>query len=95
MSDSFKIFETDQFIKDLKRLGIRKTDSKYHKIMHYVYPQLRTNPYYGKNIKKLRSWSPETWRYRIGNYRIFYIIDEVIKIVSITSMESRDTAYRR
>ncbi len=94
MSDTFKIFETDQFLKDLKRLRIKGTDSKYQKIIHYVYPQLRVNPYYGKNIKKLRNWFPETWRYRIGNYRIFYIIDDVIKVVSITTMSSRDKSYQ-
>jgi len=93
LSDSFKIFETDQFLKDLKRLRIKENDSRYHKIHNYVYPQLRVNPYYGKNIKKLRNWSPETWRYRVGSYRVFYIIDDSIKIVSITSMEQRDKAY--
>ena len=93
LPDSFKIFETDQFLKDLKRLRIKETDSRYQKIHNYVYPQLRVNPYYGKNIKKLRNWSPETWRYRVGAYRVFYIIDDSIKIVSITSMEQRDKAY--
>ncbi|MDZ7792944.1 MAG: type II toxin-antitoxin system RelE/ParE family toxin [Spirochaetia bacterium] len=93
LPDLFKIFETDQFLKDLKRLRIKETDSRYQKIHNYVYPQLRVNPYYGKNIKKLRNWSPETWRYRVGDYRVFYIIDDSIQIVSITSMEQRDKAY--
>lgn len=93
MSDSFKIFETDQFLKDLRHLNIKENDSKYQKIKRYVYPQLQLNPYHGKNIKKLQNWKPETWRYRIGNFRLFYIVDDLVKIISIIAFEPRDKAY--
>lgn len=94
LPDSFRIFETDQFLKDLKKLRINENSSKYKKVSGMVYDQLRENPYFGKNIKKLRNWKPETWRYRIGDLRLFYIIDDGVRIVSIVSIEPRSTAYR-
>ena len=94
LPDPFRIFETDQFLKDLKKLRISENSSRYKKISGIVYDQLRENPYFGKNIKKLRSWKPETWRYRIGDLRLFYIIDDGVRIVSIVSIEPRSTAYR-
>ena len=65
----FKIFETEGFLKDLeadfkgRQIKIKK------KLFDYVYPQLRDNPYFGVNIKKLVHYEPQTWRYRIGAYR--------------------------
>ena len=94
MSESFKIFETDQFLKDLKKLRIKDDSAFYRKISGMVYDQLRENPYFGKNIKKLRNWKPETWRYRIGDFRLFYVIEDTVRIISIVSLEPRSTAYR-
>ena len=65
-----------------------------HKLETYVYPQLRHQPYFGKNIKKLFNYEPETWRYRIGNYRFFYEIDSKKKTVFMISIDSRGDAYR-
>ena len=56
-------------------------------------PKLRIQPYYGNNIKKLIDYKPETWRYRKGKYRVFYIINEEEKIISILSVELRKDAY--
>lgn len=93
MSDHYRIFETDQFQKDLRRLKISPDSSRYSKIVSRMYKQIRENPFFGKNIKKLKDWRPDTWRYRIGNYRVFYIVDKTEKIVSIISIEPRDKAY--
>jgi len=67
----FKIAETKTF-KKIKE----KIDTKlYIKIKNIVYPQLRTNPFYGNNIKKLKGEFDGYYRYRIGNYRLFYLIE--------------------
>lgn len=91
--DNFKIFETEQFIEDLKQDFSGQQERIKTKLASYVYPQLKQNPYFGKNIKKLTNYKPETWRYRIGNYRFFYEIDEQKKIVSMTTADSRQDAY--
>ncbi len=64
------------------------------KLSEYVYPQLRDNPFFGKNIRKLKNYKPETWRYRIGNYRFFYEIDERERIVYMITAEARKDSYR-
>jgi len=90
---NFRIFETNQFLSDIEKdfSGQQKRIKK--KLVTYVYPQLRQEPYFGKNIKKLTNYEPETWRYRIGDYRFFYEIDEQKKIVFMTAVDVRGSAY--
>ena len=93
MSD-YRIFETDEFQKQLKKVTASQREVIEKKLSGYVYPQLRTAPYYGPNIKKLRGYTPETWRYRIGNYRVFYCVDEDERIVFILTIDDRKDAYK-
>lgn len=91
--NNFKVFETNQFPRDLKQDFSGQQERIKIKLDGYVYPQLRQNPYFGKNIKKLTDYKPETWRYRIGNFRFFYEIDEQKKIVFMISADNRSGAY--
>ena len=91
--NKFKIFETNQFLKDLEQDFSGKQERIKIKLVNYVYPQLKKNPYFGKNIKKLVNYKPDTWRYRIGNYRFFYEIDDKSKIVFMISADNRQNAY--
>lgn len=90
---SFKIFETDQFSKDLGHEFGGQRERIEKKLLSYVYPQMKQQPYFGKNIKKLRGYKPETWRYRIGGQRFFYTIDDHKKIISMISADNRANAY--
>ena len=86
----FQIAETRIF-KKIKN----KMDSKlYIKIRDIVYPQLRSNPFYGNNIKKLKSEFEGYYRYRIGNYRLFYLIDNEQVLVVIVDLKHRQNAYK-
>ncbi len=89
----FKIFETDQFLKDLKRLDEPERIRIYGKILNSIYPQLKSNPYFGKNIKKLKAYKPDTWRYRIGDFRLFYEINDKEKIVYVITIDLRKSSY--
>lgn len=93
MLADFRIFETTQFLKDLDRDFTGQRARIQRKLGGYVYPQLRINPYVGKNIKKLRDVTPETWRYRIGDYRFFYTIDERQRLVFMLAVDHRGHAY--
>jgi len=89
----FRIFETDQFQKDLNQLarsGMPKLASKLHE---YVYPQLRSNPSTGPNIKRLKGPYSDIWRYRIGAWRFFYKVDQTARIVSMIAAAHRSSAY--
>lgn len=91
--DNFKVFETDQFLEDLEQDFSGQQERIKRKLLAYVYPQLKQNPCFGKNIKKLTNYKPETWRYRIGSYRFFYEIDDQKKIVYMITADSRQGAY--
>lgn len=89
----YRIFETEQFERDLqKNLGARR-EKIAAKLREYVYPQLKAQPYFGKNIRKLKGYKPETWRYRIGPHRFFYEVDEQRKIVFLLAAETRQGSY--
>jgi len=89
----FRIFETDQFLDDLERISPARRDKLALKVRSFVYPQLRGQPYFGPNIKKLKGYKPDTWRYRIGSYRFFYLIDDKEKTVSMVAADTRQRSY--
>lgn len=88
---NYKIAETQNFE---KKIGTRKYLSLYQKITDYVYPILRENPFFGPNIKKLKGEYRELYRYRIGDYRLFYKVSEETVIVFILDIEARKDAYK-
>lgn len=90
----YRIFETEEFQRQLERLPPLVRDSLREKLVDYAYPQLRQQPYFGPNIRKLRGYAPDTWRYRIGRYRAFYTVDREERIVSVLTVEARKDAYR-
>jgi len=89
----YRIFETEQFQDDLRRIGRSGQPKVAQKLRDYVYPQLREHPHFGPNKKKLKGFDPDTWRYRIGAYRFFYEIDDDEKIVFMLAASHRSVAY--
>jgi len=90
----YRIFETDEFDKKLRKLSSFDSSFLRKKLDMFVYPLIREEPFWGNNIKKLQGYSPDTWRYRIGKFRIFYIVDQDEKIIYILSVDHRKDAYR-
>jgi mRNA interferase RelE/StbE len=93
LSNNYRIFETDQFQKDLKQIALSGWQKVVQKLLEFVYPQLREHPHFGPNIKKLKGFDPETWRYRIGAWRFFYEIDDKDRIVYMLAASHRSSAY--
>ena len=87
----FKIAETETF---QKKITSSKYKSLYGKISDYVYPILRANPFFGPNIKKLKGEYKDLYRYRIGDYRLFYTVSDETVIVFILDIEARKNAYK-
>jgi len=90
----FRIFETTEFLAQLKRIEPVRREFLERKLREYVYPRLRQEPCYGPQIKKLRGYSPDTWRYRIGDHRLFYSVDSKEMIVYVLTLDDRKDAYR-
>jgi mRNA interferase RelE/StbE len=89
-----RIFETEQFQKDVQRLSRSGKAKIAQKLRSLVYPQLRRHPHYGPNIRKLKGFNPDTWRFRIGAWRFFYEVDEEEKIVFLIAASHRSAAYK-
>jgi mRNA interferase RelE/StbE len=92
--DKYKIFETDEFLKKIRKFPRQDANFIQKKLNEYVYPQIKIEPFLGRNIKKLRDYDPPIWRYRIGKFRVFYFINSKEKIVYILSVYLRKDAYK-
>jgi len=91
----YRIFKTEEFSKSLDGLDLKKRRLVESKLEKQIYPQLRDQPFYGPHIRKLRGYKPETWRYRIGNYRLFYAVHEKVKVVAMLTIDDRKDSYRQ
>lgn len=61
-------------------------------ILANVQNSLTINPFYGKNIRKLRGF--EKYRLRFGGHRVIYSIDKKSKVVAIEVVGHRKDVYR-
>ena len=87
----YKIAETETFS---KKMNSKKFSHLYQKIYEDVYPILRNNPFFGSNIKKLKGEYKEIYRFRIGDNRLFYKIEDNKKIIFLINIENRKDAYK-
>jgi len=90
----YRLFETEEFRTRLTRLDDRNAERIRRKLDVFVYPQLRREPHFGPNIRRLQGYQPETWRYRIGRFRVFYVIEELEGVVLLVTVDHRKDAYR-
>ncbi len=86
----FTISESDTYKANIKKPELKRYAKK---ISEQVYPILKLNPFYGANIKKLKGDLSEIYRYRVGSFRLFYLILESEKRVVILSLRDRKDAY--
>ena len=89
--DKYKIAETENYS---KKINPKKYNHLYQKVFDDVYSMLKNNPFFGKNIKKLKGEYKDIYRFRIGNYRLFYKIDEEQSLIFIIDIEKRQDAYK-
>ncbi|PJZ64039.1 type II toxin-antitoxin system mRNA interferase toxin, RelE/StbE family [Leptospira wolffii] len=91
MSAEYKIAETEQFQIKLKD---RQFSHLQKKLTDYVYPILKKNPFFGPNIKKLKGEFDGLYRYRIGKYRLFYLIKDNELLVIFLDIDQRKDSYK-
>jgi mRNA interferase RelE/StbE len=89
--DKYKIAETENYS---KKINSKKYNNLYQKIFEDVYPILKNNPFFGANIKKLKGEYKDVYRFRIGNYRLFYKIEEQKSLIFMVDIQSRQDAYK-
>jgi len=54
--------------------------------------QLSDNPR-PSGCKKLKGSKEDLWRIRIGNYRVIYVIEDIVRIVNIRKIGHRKDVY--
>ncbi len=91
-SSSYTVAETESFRKSLRQNNALAR--LYPRIRDTVYPLLRREPHFGPNIKRLRGELSDFYRYRLGDYRLFYTIDEQDTVVIVADPRSRQASYR-
>jgi len=91
---AYRIFETEPFKGDLRKLDASVRARLELKLRNQVYAALGQSPRFGSNVKRLSGFEPPTWRYRFGDWRLFYSIDDAEGIVFMLAAERRDRAYR-
>ena len=89
--DNFRITETATFA---KRMSSRVFKNHYDRIREIMYPVLWHNPLSGPSIKRLQGELSSIYRYRIGDYRLFYTVDLKEKLVFILDFDNLQDAYR-
>jgi mRNA interferase RelE/StbE len=89
--DKYRIAEADKYF---DKVNSKEFGRLYQKISEDVYPILRRNPFFGPNIKKLKGKYKGVYRFRTGDYRLFYKIEKFELIVFMFDIESRQGAYK-
>ncbi len=79
---AYKILIDKKVIKDLRRID----KSWQKKIVHVIKNEIAQDPYRGKKL--IGDLSP-FWRWRVGDHRIIYSIDDEIITVEIVKVKHR------
>jgi len=91
LSAKYKIAETDTFSHIIAKPEFKQLSQK---LSNYVYPQLKENPFFGLNVKKLKGEYEGVYRYRVGSIRVFYIIDDSSRTVFLLDVQKRKDTYK-
>jgi mRNA interferase RelE/StbE len=92
LSNSYRIAETHTYQKKISKSTYQRY---YIRARERLYPQLKENPFSGPNIKRLKGDLSGIYRYRIGDYRLFYTIDAEKKMVYMLDLDNRKDAYKK
>lgn len=71
----------------------KKLDDKTIARINRAIDTLKENPFYGKDIKRLRGELKGKYRLRVGEYRIIYRVEEEDKVVILEDIKLRGKVY--
>lgn len=91
----YRIFETASFLEDLAAAPASQRLRLAAKLNGYVYPFLRRAPRDHPQARLLRDHRPEAWRWRMGDWRAFYVIDDGAGVVWMVALALRRDAYKK
>jgi len=62
--------------------------------LNRCFDQLRRDPYQHPNIKRLKGSLSGYWRYRVGDWRVVYQVDDDKHTVTVVLIAHRSKVYR-
>ncbi|QSJ20904.1 type II toxin-antitoxin system RelE/ParE family toxin [Nostoc sp. UHCC 0702] len=62
--------------------------------LNRCFDQLRENPYEHPNIKRLKGYFAGFFRYRVGDWRVVYHVDEAQLLITILLIAHRSDVYQ-
>ena len=71
----------------------RIANSTLLKKLDRCFELLESNPYSHPNIKALRGNYRGCYRYRVGDYRVVYVVDETNALVNLITIAHRSKVY--
>ncbi len=71
-----------------------QADAPLVRRLHRCFGHLRENPYEHPSIKRLRGPLVGYFRYRVGDWRVVYHVDEEKHVVTILLVAHRSEVYR-
>ncbi len=89
----YRIFEAASFLVDVDGAPPSQRARIRGKLTEYVYPCLKRSPRDHPQARRLRNFDPETWRWRLGDWRAFYLINDEERVVSMIAFVLRRDAY--
>ncbi len=88
--DSFRVVLLGEALKSYQSFPL-----EFAKRLNTCFGQLEVNPFWGPHIKLLKTHKGKRYyRHRIGDYRVIYEIDQILKEVGILRIAPRSDAYR-
>lgn len=59
------------------------------------FDELEINPLRGKHVKKLTGKLKGRYRYRVGSWRVIFRVEEATRIVAVSAILPRGSAYKK
>lgn len=78
--------------KDARRF-FERADAALQRRLDKCFDRLKINPYGGGNIKRLGGNLAGYYRYRVGDYRVLYRIDDQQLLVQVVKIAHRSEVY--
>ena len=75
------------------RRAFETADSPLQRKLDRCFDRLRSNPYRGPNVKRLRGELAGYYRYRVGQYRVVYRIDSQGNAIIVVIIAHRGQVY--
>lgn len=72
----------------------QKAEPSLTRRLNRCFDQLRQTPYDHPNIKRLRGALAGYWRYRVGDWRVVYEVDQDSHLITILLIVHRSKAYQ-